>query len=412
MNDTKTISENTLPDEHHVMDTFARMGVELVRGEGMELFDAEGKRYYDFLSGIGVVGLGHSNPAVVKALTDQAQKLTHVSNFFYIEHRSELADKLAELFGVDANAKVFFANSGTEAVEGALKLARKWARENKKNAHTIVTARNSFHGRTFGAMSATGQPERNDVFAPLVPGFEFVAFNDSEALDAALGDKVIALMLEVIQGESGVWPATQEYLDSAQKWCKERNILLIIDEIQTGIYRTGEPFAFEHYGIEPDIIASAKGLGNGFPLGAFIAKDEVAAAFAPGDHGTTFGGGPLACAVALATLKEYEALSIDEVPIKEHVTTVGTYAKERLSELGCFDQVRGIGLMIGATLSENAPLSAPALRDALCDHGFIVNAIGDTIIRLLPPLICTNMHIDALIDEIYAIMNDSREETS
>ena len=392
-----------LPDESHLMGVFARLPIQFVRGNGMELFDADGTRYFDFLSGIGTVNLGHRHPAVTSALHAQADVLTHVSNFFYIEHRAELADKLVELFG--SEAQVFFANSGAEAVEGALKLARKWATIHKPEAHTIVTALDSFHGRTYGALSATGQPARSAPFAPLLPGFRYVAYNDVDALDGALTEDTVALMLEVIQGESGVWPARAEYLETAQRLCVERNILLIIDEIQTGIYRTGLPFAFQHFGLTPDIITSAKGLGNGYPIGAIIARREAADAFAPGDHGSTFGGNPLACAVALATLRAFDACAIDGASVQEHVTAVGAYARETLSRIPGIDEVRGRGLMIGMTLGDEFCMTAPAMRDALAHKGFIVNAIGERTIRLLPPLICTNVHIDYLSAAIYAIID-------
>jgi acetylornithine/succinyldiaminopimelate/putrescine aminotransferase len=261
-------------------------------------------------------------------------------------------------------------------------------------------------------MSATGQPERAASFAPVVPGFRYVPFNDCEALEAALDAETVALLLEVVQGESGVWPATQQYLDTAARLCKEREILLILDEVQTGIYRTGTPFAFHQYGIEPDIITSAKGLGNGFPLGALIARSEVAAAFEPGDHGTTFGGGPIACAAALATLRAFDGLRIDGRSIGAHVRATGEYVKGQLARSGFFTDVRGKGLMIGATLSEPSPLSATQLRDALCKAGFIINSIGERYIRLLPPLVCKNMHVEALIAAIYAIMRGKGKETS
>jgi predicted acetylornithine/succinylornithine family transaminase len=402
------MTENVTANEQRVMDTFARIPVTFVRGEGMELFDSSGKRYYDFLSGIGTVGLGHSHPDVASAISEQVHKLTHVSNFFYVEHRAELADKLVELFG--SSAKVFFTNSGTEAVEGALKLARKWGYLHKPAAHTIVTTLGSFHGRTYGALSATGQPERAAAFAPLLPGFTHVPFNDCAALEATLGDDTVAFMLEVIQGESGVWPATQEYLDTAVTLCRQHDILLIIDEVQTGIYRTGAPFAFQHYRVKPDIITSAKGLGNGYPIGAVIARDEVSAAFSVGDHGTTFGGGPVGCAAARATLRAYDEFSAEGRSITRHVQEVGEYAAEKLREMPFFVEVRGKGLMIGATLAPSVPCNAMQLRDALCGAGFIVNAPGERNIRLLPPLVGTNMHMDLLVDAIYAIMGVSRKD--
>ncbi|MCL2024264.1 MAG: acetylornithine/succinylornithine family transaminase [Coriobacteriia bacterium] len=430
-----------LQAEHNVMQTYARTPVEFVRGSGMELFDSTGKSYLDFLAGIGTVNLGHANEAVAEAVCAQMHKLVHVSNLFYVEHRAELATKLAGLsispLSLSSqsssmpyeslhdsslqtkytspesigDAQTFFTNSGTEAVEGALKLARKWGHLHKPHAQTIVTAHGSFHGRTYGALSATGQPERAVPFAPTLPGFAYTTFNDATELETHLTQNTVAFMIEVIQGESGVWPATQEYLDKAATLCKEHNILLIVDEIQTGIYRTGLPFAFQHYGIEPDIITSAKGLGNGFPIGAVIARTDVAAAFVPGDHGTTFGGGPVACAAALTTLNELARLSIDRRTLEEHVAVTGAYLRTRLTDIPYLTDVRGVGLMVGATLTAEMPLTAPQLRDALCEAGFIVNAIGDDHLRLLPPLICKNMHIDRLIEQIYAIIERQKEKT-
>lgn len=395
-----TLRDQQALEAQYVMNTYARKAVEFISGEGMYLTDDTGKRYLDLLSGIGTMALGHSHPKVVEALIEQGKKLMHVSNYFYIEHRGELAEKLSKLSGI--NGKVFFSSSGAEAGECAIKLARMWAYTNKPNADGICTASGSFHGRTITTVSATGQPERSKPFAPLTPGFPNVAFNDCDALEEALTPDTIAFMIEIIQGESGVNPASQEFLECAEKLCRERNILLIVDEVQAGIYRTGKPFAFQHYGITPDIITSAKALGCGFPIGATIARPEIADAFKPGDHGSTFGGGPLACAVALAGLTEME-----ETNIGEHVEKVGAYAIEKLSAVEGIISVRGKGLMIGFTLDQTllgSECTSSLCAEKLFEQGIIVNAIHDSTIRILPPLICENVHIDILAEALCGII--------
>lgn len=386
-------------DDNYVMHTYARREVGFVSGKGVELTDTEGRRYVDFLSGIGTMSLGYCDPAVTAAIQAQAATLTHVSNLYHIENRGELAAKLVSLFGVPG--KVFFANSGAEANEAAIKLARKWAHSNKPAATTIVTALNSFHGRTLATVAATGQPARALPFAPVTPGFAHVAFNDVDALEAAIGEDTIAFMIEVVQGESGVWVASDEYVQRAAELCRASNTLLIVDEVQSGLYRTGYPFAFQHYGVHPDVITSAKALGSGFPVAAAIASDEVAAAFVPGDHGSTFGGGPLACAVALATLNRFAALEI-----ADHVVAMGEYLREALATVPGLSQVRGRGLMVGFSLGDNlaAGMTAKELSDALLDAGYLVNAIGDRHVRLLPPLIVEKTHIDGLISAINGII--------
>lgn len=387
-------------DAAHVMHTYARRDVGFVSGQGVELTGTDGRTYVDFLSGIGTMSLGYSDPKVTAAVQAQAAKLTHASNLYYVEHRGELASRLVTLFG--APAKVFFANSGAEANEAAIKLARKWAHAHKPAATTIVTALNSFHGRTLATVAATGQPARALPFAPVTPGFAHVVFNDVSALEAAIGPDTIAFMIEVVQGESGVWVASEEYMARAAELCRETGTLLIVDEVQSGLYRTAYPFAFQHYGVQPDIITSAKALGSGFPIGAAIAVTEVAAALVPGDHGSTFGGGPLACAAALATLERF-----DELSIAAHVAEVGEYLIQQLGSVAGLTDIRGRGLMVGFTLdpaSVGATMTAKQLADALLQAGYLVNAIGDHYIRLLPPLIVEKTHIDGLICAINGII--------
>lgn len=387
-------------DTEYVMPTYARKGVAFVEGHGMELIDTEGKAYLDFLSGIGTMGLGHGNEAVVETLCKQARTLMHVSNIYDVENRGELAANLVNLAGMDA--QVFFSNSGAEANECAIKLARKWGHAHKPEATHILTLDGSFHGRTLGTIAATGQKKFSAPFAPVMPGFSIVPLNDEAALDAALGEDTIALMIEVVQGESGVWPASPSFVKLAEKLCRERNVLLIVDEVQSGMFRTGTPYAFQNYGIEPDIFTLAKALGNGFPIGATIARTGISAEFAPGDHGTTFGGNVLACTVARTVVGQLAALADSG-----HIERVGAYAREQLAALKGVANVRGIGLMIGFSLTAN---NAQEVAAELLSKGFIVNAIGTEHVRILPPLICENAHIDALINALYAIINTKDKE--
>lgn len=387
-------------DDQYVMHTYARSDCAFVSGQGMELTDFDGKVYLDFLSGIGTMGLGHSHPAVVETLTQQAHELMHVSNIYHVKNRGELAHDLVALFEDDG--KVFFSNSGAEANECAIKLARKWGHKHKPGAHEIVTMKGSFHGRTLATVAATGQEKFSKPFAPVMPGFTSVQYNNIQALDNALGENALACMMEVVQGESGVWPANHDFVAAAAQFCKERNILLIIDEVQSGMFRSGKPYAYQHYGIKPDIISLAKGIGNGFPLAATVAKTEVADELSPGDHGTTFGGNVLACTVGRSVVHELARLADSG-----HIDEVSAYAFEKLSNIPGIVNVRGLGLMIGFTL-ENA--EAKQVASKLLEKGFIVNPIGQDNIRILPPLICEKSHIDALIDAFYAIIEQKDKE--
>lgn len=383
------------------MHTYARKPVMFVRGEGMRLYGDDGREYLDFVSGIGAVNLGHAHPAVAMAVCEQVTKLVHVSNLFYVEHRDELARDLVGLFGGDA--RVFFCNSGAEANEGAIKLARKWATSRKPGAPGIVTASGSFHGRTLATLAATGQPSKQESFRPLPEGFTHVPLNDIAALDAVVDESVCAVLLEPVQGESGVWPCTQAYLEAARRICDERGAILIFDEVQTGCYRTGPAFAFQGYGVRPDAMAVAKSLANGLPIGALVASTDVADAFAPGDHGSTFGGGPVVCAAARATLS---ALASER--LGENAETVGAYLRAGLETLkdrtGFITDVRGRGLMVGATLAK--PIAADAAGSAL-SRGIVVNSIGVDILRFLPPLMCTTAEVDTLLDTMYEILGET-----
>lgn len=384
-------------DEACVMQTYARKPVMFVRGDRMRLFDDAGREYLDFVSGIGAVNLGHAHPAVAAAVAEQAGKLVHVSNLFYVEHRAELACDLVRLLG--GGMRAFFANSGAEANEGAIKLARRWAREARPGASTVVTTHRSFHGRTLATLAATGQASKQEAFAPLPAGFVHVPLNDVEALDEALDDSVAALLLEVVQGEGGVWPASAEYLAEAERLCRSRGILLMLDEVQTGFFRTGPAFAHQAFGLSPDVVTLAKAMANGFPIGALVARDEVAAAFRAGDHGSTFGGGPVVCAAGRATVAALEAEALGANAMR-----VGRYLREGLSGLGDrLTDVRGAGLMVGCSLAR--PVAAAA-ADAMLDRGFVVNHIGADILRFLPPLVCTNSEIDTLLSTLCGVLEE------
>lgn len=368
-------SDAKLWDQTHVMTTYARQPVQLVRGEGCWLFDTEGKRYLDFLSGIAVCSVGHAHPYLTKAIAEQAATLIHASNLYLTEPQARLARRLMELSDFE---RVFFCNSGAEAIEAAIKLSRKYGRAVSESKVRIVTATNSFHGRTLAAVTATGQPKYHDPFAPLPPGFDYVPFNDLAALEAIVNDDTCAVLLEPIQGEGGVIPATQEYLTKARELCDRHKALLILDEVQTGVARTGRMWSYQHYGIVPDVMTLAKGLGGGVPIGACLARGVAAETLKPGDHGSTFAGNPLCTAAANAVLD----ILADEC-LTQNAATVGAYLKERLAPLGA---TRGMGLMIGLELDKS--IAKKVVVEALA-LGLIINATGDTTLRIIPPLILT-----------------------
>jgi predicted acetylornithine/succinylornithine family transaminase len=375
------------------MGTYARLPIVAAKAAGARLWDVEGREYIDFLAGLGAVNMGHGRAEVIDAFCRQARELDHISNLFYSPAQIRLAEKLAEKTG----GLCFFANSGAEANEGALKLARRWAKENVGPEKTnFVTTLGSFHGRTLATLAATGQPEKIAPFAPPMPGFAHVPYNDLDALAETLDDTVCAVMLESIQGEGGVWPADPDYLTEVRRLCDERRVLLIMDEVQTGVGRTGRFFGFEHYGITPDIVTLAKSLANGFPIGAFIAKPEIAAAFKPGDHGSTFGGNAPVCAGALAVLDVLE-----KDGLAERAADMGGYFRDQLrraaDETGALTEITGLGLMIGATLKEGGARNTAL---ALLEKGFIINNIGDTRLRFLPPLIISKEDIDNLVEAL------------
>lgn len=408
-------------DNEYVIHTYGRLPVEFVSGSGAVLKDANGNEYLDFLAGIGSVSLGHEHPALVKALCDQASKVWQVGNYYHVENRGELAKHLSELLSTTTDEtgavtgstgttwKTFFANTGAEANEGAIKLARRWGEKRLSGAAGIVTARMSFHGRTLATLSATGQDVFHQSFKPLPAGFCSVPLNDLDALGAVI-DKppvdcgpVCAVMLECIQGEGGVWPANLDYLRGVYDLCRQRNLMLVVDEVQTGFFRTGAPFSFQRAGIEPDIVSMAKGIAGGFPTGAVAARAEVADLLVPGDHGSTFGGNALAAAVGRACVETLVAEHIGD-----HVREVGEHLAERLAALPHVVEVRGAGLMRGAQL--DVPIATPLVDAglALADkggYGLVLNHIGDSILRFLPPLVVTREQIDAMADALEGLIN-------
>jgi predicted acetylornithine/succinylornithine family transaminase len=353
-----------------------------VRGEGSQLWDREGRRYLDFLAGIAVCSLGHAHPEVAEAISEQARTLLHVSNLFGTEPGWHVAVTLDRLLG--GGGQVFFSNSGAEANEAAIKLARKFGGRGRYN---VVSAYASFHGRTLATLHATGQPQKHEAFQPLPEGFRHVAWEDLDALDAAMDDSVAAVLLEPIQGEGGVNPATAEYFEGVRRLCDERGALFMVDEVQTGLGRTGRWFGHQHLGVVPDVVTMAKALGNGMPIGACWAKADVAAAFEPGDHATTFGGQPLAASAARKTL---EIMEREDVPALAEAR--GRYLTQALLGLDQVTDERGLGLLLAALLADGIDARQVA-ADAL-DAGLVLNAVNPTSLRLAPPLLVAEEEID------------------
>jgi acetylornithine/N-succinyldiaminopimelate aminotransferase len=381
--------------ESPLMATYPPPPVTFVRGEGSYLYDAEGKRYLDCLSGLAVTSLGHAHPAVASALAAQASTLLHVSNLFGTEVGPEVARTLDRLVGdgAPAGGRVFFCNSGAEANECAIKLARRFG---GRGRHVVVSAYGSFHGRTLATLHATGQPAKHEAFQPLPEGFRHVEWNDVSALEAALDPSVAAVLLEPVQGEGGVNPATAEYFAGVRRLCDERGALFMVDEVQTGLGRTGRWFGFQHLGVQPDVITMAKALGNGVPIGACWARGDVAAVFAPGDHATTFGGQPLATAAARAVLATMEA---EDVPAR--ATRAGARLSERLTDLPGVAGVRGPGLLLAVELDGH---DARTVNAALLDAGLVANAVTPTALRLAPSLLISDAEIDEAVALIAGVL--------
>ena len=388
-------------EKKYLLGTYARYEVLIDRGSGAYLIDKSNKRYLDLLAGIGVNSLGYNHPRIKQVLRKQIKKPLHISNLMYHEYQGRLAEKLCEISGLD---RAFFTNSGTESVEGCLKFARAYA----KPKFRILSLDQSFHGRTFGALSATGQKEYRDPFEPLVPGFEFIGFNDVEDLQKKFTDDVCAIMIETIQGEGGIRPISEQFYRRARELATEKGALLIVDEIQCGLGRTGHWFAFHQFApptdktMLPDIVASAKPLGLGIPLGAILLREKVAAAIQVGQHGTTFGGGPLACRASLEYFK-----ILEEGNLLERVRIVGCYFKKRLEELKdlpVVKEVRGEGLMLAVELK----VPGKEIVKQLLAQGFILNCTHETVLRMLPPFIITEKQIDKFILALKQVLEAQR----
>lgn len=388
-------------DQKYYMNTFGeRTPVCFTKGEGITLTDTEGKEYLDFFAGIAVNALGYAHPRLVRELTDQIAGVTHTSSVYYVENQAKLAQLLAENSCAD---RVFFASTGAEANEGAIKLAKKYfVEQGKPEKREFVTLKNSFHGRTLATVAATGQEKFQKPYRPLMEKFVHIEAEDIDALKQAVNANTAAVMIELIQGESGVLPLSQAYVDVICSVCKEHDALLIVDEVQTGIGRTGKLFAYEWYGIEPDIITMAKGLGGGIPIGALAAKESVAAAFHPGDHGTTFGGNPLSCRAGLVVLDE-----LLHHGLLAHAAEMGTYLKEKLDKLAeNHDAVltaRGKGLMLGVVFKDAI---AKQVGNALRECGILVGVVGGNVLRIVPPLIVSEREIDAFVSALGRILTD------
>jgi acetylornithine/N-succinyldiaminopimelate aminotransferase len=395
--ETKDLIEK---EKKYLMQTYTRPPIIFDKGKGMKLWDLEGKSYYDFIGGIAVNSLGYSHPKFIKAIKDQVEKLIHCSNLFYSLPQILLAQRLVDLSFGD---KVFFGNSGAEVNEGAIKIAIKYFKNQEKNKYKIIYMKNSFHGRTITTLAVTGQYKYQKDYLAVLPKFKEAIFNNLESVKAAFDQEVAAVIVEPIQGESGVNIADQEFPKGLRELCNQEGILLIFDEIQCGLGRTGKMFAYQHYNVEPDILTIAKPLGGGIPIGAFITKDKVASSFTPGDHGTTFGGNPLACAAAIAFLT-----ILQEENLVEKCQKKGKYFKTQLDKLKekypqKIKEVRGLGLMIGVELKEEGQ----EIVNKCVKEGLLINCVAKKVLRFLPPLIVEKEEIDYLIkvlDKIFKKM--------
>lgn len=383
------------------MATYSRFRVSFEKGEGAYLWDTTGRRYLDFLAGIAVNSVGHCHPAVVEAIQDQAAKLLHVSNLYYISWQAELAELMCCVSGME---KAFFTNSGAEANECALKIARQYAKGISIDKVGFVGCRNSFHGRTLGTLTLTGQEKYQKAFTPLVPSATIIEWDSVEELEAAVNEKTCAILIEPIQGEGGVRPASPEFLQKARELADRFDAMLIFDEVQTGCGRTGTFYAFQGYDVEPDIVTSAKAMGGGFPIGACLAKGKAASVFQPGDHGTTYGGGPLACRAAYAAVK-----AILDEKLTENAVTMGAVLREGMETVGAkygCRLVRGRGLMLAMALDK--PVAREIVQAAF-DEGLLMNATGPDVIRFVPPLIINRNHVEEALQILDNVMQKVME---
>ena len=395
--ETQAVHDVVELEKRYLLGTYARFPVVFAKGKGVFVEDVNGKKYLDMISGLGVNALGYSHPRVVKVIRDQAAKLIHVSNLYYNQYQGPLAKKLVEASGL---ARVFFSNTGTEAMDGAIKFARAYGHKTGgDNKFKLVAATNSFHGRTYGGMSLTATAKYRDDFKPLLEGVTFIPLNDIEALRQAVTDDTCGVFLETVQGEGGIFECTSEFLHAARETCNQHRAALVLDEIQCGLGRTGEMFAFKHHDVTPDILTVAKPIAAGLPLGAIIINQEIADVIGAGKHGTTFGGGPLACRVAL----EFLAI-LEEEHLLDHINKVGAYFHEELVNLrdkfAVVKEVRGRGLM--QALDLNVP-SRP-YADAALEAGILINSTHDTTLRFLPPFIVEEKHIDRTIKTLKKLL--------
>jgi len=389
----------------HLMQNYSRLPISFTRGEGAWLYDDQGKQYLDALSGIAVCGLGHCHPAVTEALCTQAGTLVHTSNLFGIDKQSELADRLCAVSGMDT---AFFSNSGAEANEAAIKLARLWGHGKGVEQPTIIVTKGSFHGRTLATLTATGNRKVQAGFEPLVQGFARVPYSDLQAINdvAANNKNVVAVLVEPVQGEGGIVVPDSDYLDGLRKICNEHGWLLMLDEIQTGMGRSGKWFAYQHSKIKPDVITLAKALGNGVPVGACLARGEAATVFQPGSHGSTFGGNPLACAAALAVIDSIEKQSLVERAKQLGNKLLAAFTKNLADQVGV-KSIRGLGLLIGIELDR----PCKELVQKALDAGFIINVTAECVIRLLPPLVMSDEQADSLVEKLSGLIRDFLGET-
>jgi len=381
--------------DKYVIANYTRLPRVIVKGQGCYCYDSDGNEILDMFPGWAVSAIGHCHPKVVEAIRKQAGELLHIDNTFYSEPQGKLAKLLSErAFG----GKCFFCNSGAEANEAALKLARLHTAQEK---YKFITAEGSFHGRTFATVAATAQPKYHEGFMPLLPGFVYVPFNDVKALESAFSDEVAAVLVEPIQGEGGINIATKEYLAAIRQLCDDNGAVMILDEVQTGVGRTGKWFAYQHFGVEPDIMTMAKALGGGVAIGAMMAKEEIAASLVPGKHASTFGGNALACAAAVATIE-----AIEEENLLQNAIELGEYAKDKLNQLkekhSIIDHVRGIGLMIGVQLK--GPGSD--IADKCLENGLRINCTNESVIRFMPPMIVNKSQIDKAIDILDSVLSE------
>ncbi len=401
MNDSSGILER---ERSFLLQTYNRYPVVLARGKGIFLYDLEGRRYLDFVAGLGVNALGHAHPRIVKIIREQAARAIHLSNLYYNEYQGQLAEKLCGLSGLQ---RAFFSNSGTEAIEGSIKLARLAGHRTGESKSRLVALQGSYHGRTFGAMSLTGQEKYRKGFEPLLDDVKFVPQNNIEALRAAVDENTCAIVLEPIFGEGGVYECSVDFLQECRAAADRHRAALIFDEIQCGLGRTGNIFAFQTFGVMPDIVAIAKPIAAGLPLGAFLAREEFASAISPGQHGTTFGGGPLACRVAL----EYLAI-LEEEKLLENVVRVGNYLKEQLKLIvdryAAAQEVRGRGLIQGLQLD----VPARALVEEALAEGVLFNSTQDSVLRFLPPFLLQEKHVDKGMRVLKKLLGKKRRKSS